>query len=376
MADLSYMPLFIDDYEAATAHLTLEEDGAYTRLMRLCWRTPGGTIPDDNDWIRRRMRVDQETFDRLVLPLIDEFFSRRGGRVFQKRLLKEYEYATRLSSARKEAGKKGAEAKSRKTKQIEASKPKLLPPASPKQTESPAYDLPDVCQKQNDDFAQAPIPIPIPIYITFANAQDADGVSGEISDHLWKHGPPALVALGMAEKQARSTIGMWQKSWAENLEALDLAIAAAVEKGTRDPVAYVNAILQREVAWIDEAFDQFWAAYPDSPHKTDRDMTRRLFASIVTGRRTGIPKADPKTIIAAARSLSGEDPNFIPAPYRWLSGERWQKPGAAANGKHPFEGHPKLGKLDPNSPTFRNTVDAYLAGHPDEAKALDWRFSA
>ena len=36
-----YFPLYIADYDSKTAHLTLEEDGAYLRLLRLCWRTPG-----------------------------------------------------------------------------------------------------------------------------------------------------------------------------------------------------------------------------------------------------------------------------------------------------------------------------------------------
>ena len=30
-----YFPLHVADYEAKTAHLTIEEDGAYMRLLRL-----------------------------------------------------------------------------------------------------------------------------------------------------------------------------------------------------------------------------------------------------------------------------------------------------------------------------------------------------
>lgn len=33
---LPYFPLYVDDYEADTPHLTLEEDGAFSRLLRLC----------------------------------------------------------------------------------------------------------------------------------------------------------------------------------------------------------------------------------------------------------------------------------------------------------------------------------------------------
>lgn len=107
MSNLPRMPLFVDDYEAATAHLTLEEDGAYLRLLRVCWRMPHCTIPNDPAWIRRKMRVDQETYDRVVAPIIKEFFRRNRGRLYQKRLLSEFVYVDGVSTERSIAGKKG-----------------------------------------------------------------------------------------------------------------------------------------------------------------------------------------------------------------------------------------------------------------------------
>jgi len=143
MSDLPSMPLFVDDYEAATAHLTMEEDGAYMRLLRLCWRTPGCSIPDDDAWIMRRMRVDADTFSRVVAPLIDEFFERKQGRIFQKRQRKEYDYVTRLVHKRKIAGKRGGEAKARKMQQKAPNK---------------ATDLPE--QKSSNALAPTPTPTP------------------------------------------------------------------------------------------------------------------------------------------------------------------------------------------------------------------------
>ena len=35
MSQLPYFPLYPTDFEADTSHLTLEEDGAYNRLLRL-----------------------------------------------------------------------------------------------------------------------------------------------------------------------------------------------------------------------------------------------------------------------------------------------------------------------------------------------------
>lgn len=102
-----YVPLYVVDYEADTSHLTIEEDGAYWRLLRLCWRTPGCTIPNSREWIQRRLRVDDATYDRCVQPVIDEFFKVRSKRLYQARLLKEWQLINEKSKKRSEAGKKG-----------------------------------------------------------------------------------------------------------------------------------------------------------------------------------------------------------------------------------------------------------------------------
>lgn len=136
MSDLPRLPLFVDDYEAATAHLNLEEDGAYMRLMRLCWRMPRCTLPNDPAWIRRKMRVDQETYDRVVAPIIEEFFRRNRGRLYQKRLLSEFVYVNGVSSERSIAGKKGGEISALKRRGNRSSKATDLLPAKSKQNPS------------------------------------------------------------------------------------------------------------------------------------------------------------------------------------------------------------------------------------------------
>ncbi len=125
MADLPYMPYYVDDFEAATAHLTIEEDGAYNRLLRLCWRTSGCSLPDDPEWIARRMRVDLETYHRVIEPIIDEFFRRQKGRVFQKRQTAEWVRAIETSDKRAAAGKKGGRPRNPlKTKEVDKSREK------------------------------------------------------------------------------------------------------------------------------------------------------------------------------------------------------------------------------------------------------------
>ena len=43
MSDIPYLPLYVNDFEGDTAHLSLEEDGAYNRLIRLSKLTTNKT---------------------------------------------------------------------------------------------------------------------------------------------------------------------------------------------------------------------------------------------------------------------------------------------------------------------------------------------
>jgi uncharacterized protein YdaU (DUF1376 family) len=103
---IPYFPMYPTDYEADTAHLSLEEDGAYNRLLRLMWMTPGCSVPDDAAWIARRMRVDMVTYLRLVEPIADEFCKRVGGRIVSPRLQREWEKIAETSRKHSEAAKK------------------------------------------------------------------------------------------------------------------------------------------------------------------------------------------------------------------------------------------------------------------------------
>ena len=99
--------MYPTDFEAKTSHLSLEEDGAYNRLLRLMWMTPGCSLPDDAGWIMRRMRCDQSTFDRVVVPIITEFLLRKAGRIYSRKLTEIWEKADETYLRRSAAGKKG-----------------------------------------------------------------------------------------------------------------------------------------------------------------------------------------------------------------------------------------------------------------------------
>lgn len=127
MSTHPYLPLYVDDYEAATAHLTAEEDGIYSRLLRLCWRTPGCSLPNDPAWIARKVRVSAEDYDRVVRLVIEDFFKVVRGRLVQKRLKAEYETISRKKAARVKAGKRGGDAKALKNNENDPSNASDLP---------------------------------------------------------------------------------------------------------------------------------------------------------------------------------------------------------------------------------------------------------
>ena len=112
---LPYFPMYPTDFEAKTSHLTLAEDGAYNRLLRICWMTPGCSIPDDDAWIMRRLRVDRSTFDDVVKVVIDEFFDSEKGRLSNAKLSRIFVETNTAHEKRVSAGSKGGKAKALKT---------------------------------------------------------------------------------------------------------------------------------------------------------------------------------------------------------------------------------------------------------------------
>ena len=123
---LAYFPLYPDDFEADTAHLTLAEDGAYNRLLRLCWRTPGCSVPADRAWIYRRLRAVTEEDKQVVDTVLDEFFVIKNGRASNARLVKEYDAAKTSYEKRKNSGSKGGRRKSLNQKDLVSSNARAM----------------------------------------------------------------------------------------------------------------------------------------------------------------------------------------------------------------------------------------------------------
>lgn len=105
-----YIPFYPADHLADTMHLTLEEQGAYTKLMFVMWRA-GGYLEDDDKKTCLILGVTQKKWIQIKSSL-KEFFVYENGKFFQKRLLAERRSAEEIRIKKSEAGRASAKAKS------------------------------------------------------------------------------------------------------------------------------------------------------------------------------------------------------------------------------------------------------------------------
>ena len=93
MAEFAALPLFTDSWIADTAHLTYAERGLYMDLLVLMWRSPECRVPNDMEWIARKLRcLGNATALQTLQCHVTEFCQTDGNWLFQKRLKKEHEY--------------------------------------------------------------------------------------------------------------------------------------------------------------------------------------------------------------------------------------------------------------------------------------------
>jgi uncharacterized protein YdaU (DUF1376 family) len=114
----AYMPVFVGDYLRDTCHLSLEEHGAYLKLLFVMWGQGHGRLPSDPARLARMVGCDRAEWDR-VWPAIAGFFEVdiEGGFITQGRLVHELEAARQRKQKAAENGRKGGEEKARRAKE-------------------------------------------------------------------------------------------------------------------------------------------------------------------------------------------------------------------------------------------------------------------
>lgn len=107
---LPYMQWYPSDYVAATAHLTLGEDGLYRRLIDLLWME-GGSVPSDERWLRKRLRVTPAEWEEHW-PAVVELVNDDGEQITQGRVEREMQKASARVEAARKAGRRSGEVRS------------------------------------------------------------------------------------------------------------------------------------------------------------------------------------------------------------------------------------------------------------------------
>lgn len=212
MAELNFLPLATDSWVADTAHLTRAERGLYHDLIVLIWRSPECRVPNDIEWIARRLRCDEG--EKLALQnLVSEFLSSTGNWLFQKRLLKEFQRTRGMVK------KQSERAKSRWNKEKDESRGNANANAP----------------------AMPPTPTPTLIPLSKDNGEVVPKINPE--KQFWTDAKAWLVERGKTEAQAGSLVGKWLKEHGKELTVAALN-AGQLERAV-DPVAYVTGYFRR-----------------------------------------------------------------------------------------------------------------------------------
>ena len=102
MAKLPKMNLFVDAFNSDTVYLTEEELGLYMRMIFYAW-THDAYLPKDKEII---YCLPKKPNDALVDKKLKLFWTEDDKGFYQKRMLKEYQYAMEVSFKASESAKK------------------------------------------------------------------------------------------------------------------------------------------------------------------------------------------------------------------------------------------------------------------------------
>lgn len=105
MSALPYMPLFVADYLADTAHLTATEHGAYLLLIMNYWQR-GKPLPDDDLRLSRIARIEPADWPDMRAAL-EEFFEVVDGEWIHGRIEAELSHVRQKSDKAKFARSQG-----------------------------------------------------------------------------------------------------------------------------------------------------------------------------------------------------------------------------------------------------------------------------
>lgn len=216
MAELAFLPLATDAWIADTSHLPRAERGLYMDLLILIWRTPDCRVPNDLDWISRKLRCSEAEANALK-NIVSEFCRTTGNWIDQKRLRKEWEY---VHEKRK---KQSERAKARWNKDKDACQGNAAPHIT----------------------GNAPTPTPSPTLIPLDKSNGEANLI-DPAKAMFDAGIGLLGQAGIAAAKARGLVGKWRRENGD--EAVIAALGKAKREGALDPVAFIEGCFRAKRA--------------------------------------------------------------------------------------------------------------------------------
>lgn len=150
----AWMPLWIGDYMADTAHLSRDEHGGYLLLLFAYWRS-GGALPDDDKRLANIAKATPAEWKKLRSVLV-EFFIVAGGVWTSKRMERELNDARHRSEKAHNKAKLAAEARWNHEQKDSSSNAPSMPQASSEHARS----TPQAMHKECPSPSPSPISIP------------------------------------------------------------------------------------------------------------------------------------------------------------------------------------------------------------------------
>lgn len=264
-----YMPLFVGDYLADTAHLSAAEHGAYLLLIMTYWQR-GEPLPDNDRRLARiaRMSDDEWAASRQMLS---EFFEVGDGAWVHRRVERELEVAAHRSAQARKAARASVNARA-----ATAQRPISGRSADAQQAQERAVSLPEPVPEYtaaSDAQARALDPSP--------PAELPDGIEAECRTILGAKAPPE-------RSGAASDFGM--------LAGFDRAdVLAACRDWAADPTQAALRRWKPLTGWARSAQDARLAS-----------AARVASAGRAAQRAPPVPKAPRYTMFDAYREMMAE----------------------------------------------------------------------
>lgn len=216
-----WMPLYIGDYIADTTRLTTEQHGAYLLLIMDYWRN--GPIPDDDTVLMQITRMQPDAWSNAA-SILRAFFKQEAGmlkhdRIEREKANAEASYERKSTRAKAAAGARWAKNATSTAASNAPAMPKQCPSPSPSQIHS---------IEPNGSIAEPDSP---PV--------DNSPHPGSAKDQAWAIAFPMLIATGIPEPRARSTIAQLLRRCGDEA-VLQAAKQAQLQKPV-EPISWLQA---------------------------------------------------------------------------------------------------------------------------------------